>query len=49
MTALAARRRHPAALVVLLVLGLFLVGGLYAAFAPKASAVAPTAAAHTTR
>ncbi|MGB7820505.1 MAG: c-type cytochrome [Ornithinibacter sp.] len=34
MNALAARRRHPAAIAVLLVLGLFLTGAVYAAVAP---------------
>lgn len=38
MNALAARRRHPAALVVLLLIGLFATGGLYALFTPKADA-----------
>ena len=35
MNALAARRRHPAAIAVLIILGLFLTGAVYAAFAPK--------------
>ena len=35
MNALAARRRHPAAVAVLLILGLFLTGAIYAAVAPK--------------
>ncbi|GGL22513.1 c-type cytochrome [Phycicoccus endophyticus] len=35
MNALAARRRHPAAIAVLLMLGLFLTGALYSAFAPE--------------
>lgn len=35
MSSLAARRRHPAALLVVLLLGLVLTGGLYAVFAPK--------------
>ena len=35
MSSLAARRRHPAALLVVLLLGLVLTGGLYALFAPK--------------
>ena len=34
MTSLAARRRHPAALVVLLVIGLLAMGALYTLFAP---------------
>ncbi len=39
MTALAARRRHPLASVVLVVMGLLVTGALYAAFAPgRASA-----------
>lgn len=37
MSSLAARRRHPAALVVVLLLGLIITGGLYAAFAPKSA------------
>lgn len=40
MTALAARRRHPLALVLLIALGLFAMGGLYAALAPKPAAAA---------
>ncbi len=35
MNALAARRRHPAAIAILLMLGLFLTGAAYAAVAPK--------------
>ena len=35
MNALAARRRHPAAIAILLMLGLFLTGAVYAAIAPK--------------
>ncbi len=35
MNALAARRRHPAAIAILLMLGLFLMGAAYAAVAPK--------------
>lgn len=38
MNALAARRRHPAALIVLLIIGLFATGGLYTLFTPKADA-----------
>ena len=38
MNALAARRRHPAALIVLLIIGLFATGGLYALLSPKADA-----------
>jgi ubiquinol-cytochrome c reductase cytochrome c subunit len=43
MTALAARRRHPLAGVVVLLLGLVLVGGLYAALAPESQAGVQTA------
>lgn len=35
MNALAARRRHPAAIAVLIMIGLFLTGAAYAAMAPK--------------
>lgn len=35
MNALAARRRHPAAIAVLIMLGLFLTGAVYAAVAPE--------------
>jgi ubiquinol-cytochrome c reductase cytochrome c subunit len=35
VNALAARRRHPAAIAVLLILGLFLTGAVYAVMAPK--------------
>ena len=35
MNSLAARRRHPAAIAILLMLGLFLTGAFYAAVAPK--------------
>ncbi len=35
MNALAARRRHPAAIAILLMLGLFLTGAVYAVVAPK--------------
>ncbi|MFW6203767.1 MAG: c-type cytochrome [Actinomycetota bacterium] len=38
MTALSARRRHPLAPVVVLVLALLVLGGLYAAFAPPSNA-----------
>lgn len=44
MTALAARRRHPLAGVIVLLFGLLLVGGLYAAFAPTSQAGVQTAA-----
>ncbi|MBC9957597.1 c-type cytochrome [Yimella sp. cx-51] len=37
MSSIAARRRHPAALLVVLLLGLVMVGGLYAVFAPKSA------------
>lgn len=40
MTALAARRRHPLALVVLIALGLMATGALYAAIAPRPAAAA---------
>jgi ubiquinol-cytochrome c reductase cytochrome c subunit len=35
VNALAARRRHPAAIAILIILGLFLTGAVYAALAPK--------------
>jgi ubiquinol-cytochrome c reductase cytochrome c subunit len=35
VNALAARRRHPAAIAILIILGLFLTGAVYAAVAPK--------------
>jgi ubiquinol-cytochrome c reductase cytochrome c subunit len=41
MTALTARRRHPLAGVVVLLLGLALIGSLYAAFAPSSEARVP--------
>jgi ubiquinol-cytochrome c reductase cytochrome c subunit len=44
LTALSARRRHPLAVVVLIALALLLVGGLYAALAPR-QAEASTATA----
>jgi ubiquinol-cytochrome c reductase cytochrome c subunit len=44
LNALAARRRHPAAIAILLLLGLVVVGGAYSLLAPKpAQAAAPTA------
>ena len=46
LTALSARRRHPLAVVVLIALALLLVGGLYAALAPRqaeASTATPSA------
>jgi ubiquinol-cytochrome c reductase cytochrome c subunit len=46
VNALAARRRHPAAIAVLLLLGLLVTGGAYSFLAPKdANAAAPTATA----
>ncbi|PRY17481.1 c-type cytochrome [Kineococcus rhizosphaerae] len=46
LTALSARRRHPLAVVVLIALALLLVGGLYAALAPReAQATTATASA----
>lgn len=47
MSSLAARRRHPAALVVVLLLGLVISGGLYAAFAPKHADANLTAASNS--
>ncbi|HET7475858.1 MAG TPA: c-type cytochrome [Dermatophilaceae bacterium] len=44
MNALAARRRHPAAALVLLLLGLLLMGALYAVFAPQPARAAQPAA-----
>ena len=44
MKALAARRRHPAAFVLLLLFGLVLMGGSYAAFAPSAATAEGTTA-----
>lgn len=44
MNALAARRRHPAAIALLLMLGLLVTGGLYAALAPKPAAAAAVTA-----
>jgi ubiquinol-cytochrome c reductase cytochrome c subunit len=44
LNALAARRRHPAAIAILLLLGLVVVGGAYSLLAPKpAQAAVPTA------
>ncbi|MDC5696714.1 c-type cytochrome [Intrasporangium calvum] len=46
MNALAARRRHPAAIALLILVGLLITGGAYSFIAPKdanASAAAPTA------
>ncbi len=44
MNALAARRRHPAAIALLLLLGLILTGVAYSTFAPKQADAASTAA-----
>jgi ubiquinol-cytochrome c reductase cytochrome c subunit len=44
VNALAARRRHPAAIAVLLVLGLALVGAAYSIFAPKPAQAAVASA-----
>ncbi len=44
MNALAARRRHPAAIAILIMLGLFVTGAVYAAVAPKAADAAPVSA-----
>lgn len=44
MNALAARRRHPAAIALLLLLGLILTGVTYSALAPKQADAAPAAA-----
>lgn len=44
MNALAARRRHPAAILFLLLLGLLITGSAYAAFAPKAATAAEATA-----
>lgn len=42
MSSLVARRRHPAAIAIVLLLGLIFTGGLYAAFAPKNADAATT-------
>lgn len=42
MNALAARRRHPAAIAILLLLGLVVTGGAYTLFAPKKAEAAVT-------
>lgn len=44
MNALAGRRRHPAAIALLLLLGLIVTGSLYAALAPKPAAAAEASA-----
>lgn len=44
MSTLAARRRHPASLFVVLLLALVVTGGLYAAFAPKTAKAAGASA-----
>ncbi|NNG39822.1 c-type cytochrome [Flexivirga sp. ID2601S] len=41
MSSLTARRRHPAAILLVLLLGLVITGGLYAALAPKNADAAP--------
>lgn len=43
MNALAARRRHPAAIAILLLLGLVVVGGAYSLLAPKTAEASATA------
>ena len=45
MNALAARRRHPAAIVVLVLLGLMFTGGVYSLLAPKEANASAVAAA----
>ncbi|MCU1537908.1 MAG: menaquinol-cytochrome c reductase cytochrome c1 subunit precursor [Humibacillus sp.] len=45
MNALAARRRHPAAIAVLLLLGLLVTGGAYSFLAPKDANAAPSLSA----
>lgn len=45
MNALAARRRHPAAIVVLVLLGLMLTGGIYSLLAPKQANASAVSAA----
>ena len=49
VNALAARRRHPAAIAVLLLLGLLVTGGAYSFFAPKDANAAPTVSADAVR
>ncbi|MGB8380844.1 MAG: c-type cytochrome [Dermatophilaceae bacterium] len=44
MNALAARRRHPAAIALLLLVGLLLVGAAYSLFSPKQAQAAPATA-----
>jgi ubiquinol-cytochrome c reductase cytochrome c subunit len=44
VNALAARRRHPAAIVILLMLGLIATGGLYSLFAPRPAQASVAAA-----
>ena len=44
MNALAARRRHPAAIALLLLVGLLVTGAAYAALAPKAAQASTTSA-----
>jgi len=45
VNSLSARRRHPAAIVILLLLGLVATGGLYALFAPQTATASTTASA----
>ncbi len=49
MKALAARRRHPLAGIVLLLLGLFVMGGAYAVAAPQQAAASTTASGDADR
>ncbi|MGN6302326.1 MAG: c-type cytochrome, partial [Angustibacter sp.] len=44
MNALAARRRHPAAIALLILLGLVVTGLAYSAFAPKPASAATASA-----
>ena len=48
MKALASRRRHPAAIVILLLLGLMATGGLYSLLAPKSAQAAVATAGDVT-
>ena len=48
MKALASRRRHPAAIVILLMLGLMATGGLYSLLAPKSAQAAVATAGDVT-
>jgi ubiquinol-cytochrome c reductase cytochrome c subunit len=49
VNALAARRRHPAAIAVLIMLALFLTGAVYAALAPKPAEAATVSAGEVTQ